>query len=82
MFGVVIWPVQFDQGLFCFSIFTFCYNDGKEENKFICQKQSLESLAIPKDIKDYNKTKPNGVSPNIYFIYKKLLQAFLKSMSC
>ena len=50
MFGVVILPVQFDQGLFCSSIFIFSYTDDKEKNKFDCQKQSLESLAIPKDI--------------------------------
>ena len=50
MFGVVISPVQFDRGLFCSSIFIFCYIDDKEKNKFDCQKQSLESLVIPKDI--------------------------------
>ena len=49
MFGVVISLVQFDRGLFCSSIFTFFYIDDKEK-KFDCQKQSLELIAIPKDI--------------------------------
>ena len=48
MFGVVISPVQFDRGLFCSSIFIFFYFDDKE--KIDCQKQSLELLAVPKDI--------------------------------
>ena len=48
MFGVVILPVQFGRGLFCYSDFIFFYIDDKEK-KFDCEKQSLESLTIPKD---------------------------------
>ena len=51
-----------------------------KKSKLNYQRQSLESLAIPKIHKYYNKTKPRGISPNIYFFYKKLLQAFLKSI--
>ena len=46
MFGVVISPVHFGRGLFCYSNFSFFYIDKKEDH----QKQSLESLTIPKDI--------------------------------
>ena len=49
MLGVAISPVNFGRGLFCYSNFIFFYIDDKK-NKFDCQKQSLESLTIPKDI--------------------------------
>ena len=50
VFRVVISPVQFDRGLFCSSIFIFCYIDDKEKNKTDYQKQSLKSLAISKNL--------------------------------
>ena len=48
MLGVVISPGHFGWGLFCYSNFNFYYID--DEKKIDCQKQSLESLTIPKDI--------------------------------
>ena len=50
MFGVVISPVNFGRGLFCYSNFNFFYIDDKRRNKFYRQKQFLDSLTIPKDI--------------------------------
>ena len=58
------------------------------KNKFDCQKQSLKSLTIPWYILIYmsiitsneTKRKPTGISLNIYFIYRKLLQTFRKSL--
>ena len=45
MFGVVISPVHFGRGLFCYSNFTFFYVDDEEEKSL-----TLKSLTIPKDI--------------------------------
>ena len=80
MFGVVISPVQFDRGLFCSSIFIFFYIDNKENINLIARSSDSNHLLFLKISKYYNKTKPTGISPNIYLIYKKLLQVFLKSI--
>ena len=80
MFGVVISPVQFGRGLFCSSIFIFFYIDNKEKINLIARSSHSNLQLFLKVYKYYNKTKPTKISPNIYFIYKKLLQAFLKSI--
>ena len=80
MFGVVILPVQFDRGLFRSSIFIFFYIDDKEKVNLIARSSHWNYQLFLKIYKYYKKTKPIGISLNIYFIYKKLLQAFLKSV--
>ena len=37
MFGLVISPVHFGGGLFCYSIITFFYIDDKEKNNLIAK---------------------------------------------
>ena len=66
MFGVVISPVHFFRGLFCYSNFNFFYIDDKKEFKYYKQ----------------NKTnrEPTATSSNICFIYKNLLLTSLKSI--
>ena len=49
MLEVVISPVRFGRGLFCYSNFNCFHIDDKKETN-LWQKQSLESLTIPKDI--------------------------------
>ena len=80
MFEVVILPVQIGRGLFCSSIFIFFYIDDKEKINLITRSSHSNLQLFLKIYKYYNKTNPTGISPNIYFIYKKLLQEFLKSI--
>ena len=68
MFGVVILSVQFDAGLFCFSIFVFCYIDSKQKINLIARSSHLNPWLFPKIYKYYSKTEPTGISKNIYFI--------------
>ena len=79
MFGVVISPVQFGRGLFCSSIFISFHIDNTEKINLIARSSHSNLQLFLKIYKCYNKTKPTGISSNICFIYKKLLQAFLKS---
>ena len=80
MFPVVISPVQFHRGLFCSFIFIFFYIDDKEKITLIARSSHSNYQLILKIYKYYNKIKPTEISPNIYFVYKKLLQVFLKSI--
>ena len=80
MSGVVISLVQFNRGLFCSSIFIFLYIDEKGKIKLIARGSHSNYELFLRIYKYYNKTKPPGISSNIYFIYKKLLQGFLKSI--
>ena len=80
MFGVVFLPVQFGGGLFSSSIFIFFYIDDKGKINLVARSSPSNLWLFLKICKYYNKTKATGISPNIYFIYKKLLQVFLKSI--
>ena len=80
MSGVVISLVQFNRGLFCSSIFIFLYIDEKGKIKLIARGSHSNYELFLRIYKYYNKTKPPGISSNIYFTYKKLLQGFLKSI--
>ena len=76
MFGVVISPVQFGSGLILFFYFYFhffyIYIDDKEKINLIASTSHSNIQLFVRIYKYYNKTKPTGISPNIYFIYKNL----------
>ena len=81
---MVISPVQFVRGLFCSSIFIYLfifYIDDQEKLNLIARSSHSHLYLFLKIYKYDDKTKPTGISPNIYVIYKKLLQAFQKSIS-
>ena len=72
MFGVVISPVHFGRGLFCYSDFDFFYIDDKEEANLIA-RSSYSNLSLSLKIyKYYNdkQNKPRAYSNFIkYFSY-------------
>ena len=83
MFGVVISPVEFGRGLFCSSILIFFYIDDKEKINLIARSSHSNYQLFLKIYKYYNKTKPTGISLNIYFIYKKFAAGVPKKhLSC
>ena len=66
--------------LFFCSIFIFFYIVDKEKINLIARKSHSNLYLFLKICKYYKKTKPIEVSPNIYFIYKKLLHVFLQNL--
>ena len=83
MFGIKILPMHFGWGLFCCCNFIFFYIDDKEKTN-LTVRSSHSNLLFLKIYKYYtfkkSKWDPTGTSSNIYFIYKKLLQTFRKSI--
>ena len=55
MFGVVISPVQFGRGVFCYSNFSFFYIDDKEKTNLIARSSNLNLQLFLKICKYYNK---------------------------
>ena len=66
---------------FYFYLFIYLfYIDNKEKLNLIARRSHSHLYLFLKIYKYDDKTKPTGISPNIYVIYKKLLQAFQKSI--
>ena len=63
-----------------FFYFYFFYIEDKEKINLIAINSHSNVWLFLKIYKYYSKTKPTEISQNIYFIYKKLLQAFVKSI--
>ena len=78
MVEVVISPVHFGRGLFCYSNFIFFYIDDKKETNLIARSSHSNLWLFLKtclSIINSNKTirEPIATSLNISFIYMKLL---------
>ena len=82
MSGEMISPVHFGQGLFCYSIFSILTINKKQFWLLTAVTRIFNYSLRYISIITSNKTKWERIetSSNIYFIFKKMLQTFRKSI--